>query len=357
MYNCSEIGVHTSYSKGSSSFHTIACLTVICFSSVPSAYTLAIPLTRGQMSLGVFAAAFAAAVSLRNTGSQVYDAMTQFSGNRVKYAGYEDFMALEETKKREDTVIFLPFSVTFDHVTFTYPGAKKPALRDVSFSIQSGQHLALVGENGCGKSTLVKLLCGLYTPDSGHITVNGTPVDELSETCRQRLFAVMVQDFYHYPLTVRENIGLHSQTQPKDEEIIPLLIQLGMKEEEIPDLLRGNLLKGQANSLDLSGGQWQKIVATSILLSPAPFVIMDEPNAAMDPQSEMDFFRLFRNKMVGKTTLIISHRLGAVKDVETILVLKDGELVGLGSHGQLMETCDHYRILYETQRGLYEKAR
>lgn len=324
--------------------------------SVAVILLLAIPLTRGQTSLGVFAAAFTAAVSLRNTGGQVYDAMTQYAGNRVKYAGYQAFMALEETKKQEDVAISLPFSVAFDHVAFTYPGAKKPALRDVSFSIESGQHLALVGENGCGKSTLVKLLCGLYTPDSGRITINGIPVDGLSEECRQRLFAVMAQDFYHYPLTVRENIGLHSQARPKDEEIIPLLIRLGMKEEEIPGLLRGNLLKGQADSLDLSGGQWQKIVAAGMLLSSSPFVIMDEPNAAMDPQSEMDFFRLCRERLKDKTTLIISHRLGAVKDVENILVLKDGELVGLGSHSQLMETCDHYRALYETQRGLYEKA-
>lgn len=231
-------------------------------------------------------------------------------------------------------------------------------MEQVSFTLRPGKHYALVGENGCGKTTLVKLLLGLYQPTQGEILIGGRPVGQLTEAQRRRLFCVMFQDFYRYPLSVRETVSLSSSVPPADPDIRTVLTMLDLKNQTIgaENGLATNLMPLKDGGTNLSGGEWQKLTATRCFLSDAPIAILDEPNAALDPLSEAAFYRTCGERLAGKTTLFISHRLGSVKHADQILVLHQQHLIAADHHDALMEECHYYANLFHTQRGLYDEA-
>lgn len=310
----------------------------------------------GKVSVGSFIAAFTAIGSLRSVANQLYSGVFDISDSFGKMSGFFSFMELEEDEGvQSDEEIDFEKGIEFQHVTFAYPGAVEPVLQDVSFTLNPGMHYALVGENGCGKTTLVKLLLGLYRPTEGRVLVGGKDVSRFSTDERIRLFSVMFQDFYRYPLSIRENVSLGSEEIQGTEAILNVLDALGFEspirfKEDGIDTNLGLLKHGSSN---LSGGEWQKLAVARSILSPSRIVVLDEPNAALDPVSELAFYKVYEEVFASRTTLFISHRLGAVKTSDRILVIKDKHLVAMDSHDRLMENCEYYRQLFETQRGLY----
>ncbi len=352
------------------------CLTTL-FSAIYSMTTILLlisPVTQSSISIGTFIVAFTAIANLRTIASQFYGAIFDVSNNFDRLSGFFSLLKLEEDHNgTSDEAIDLSKGIEFRHVSFAYPGASSVILDDVNFTLKAGMHYALVGENGCGKTTLVKLLLGLYQPTSGTILVGGKNISTMSQEEKRQIFSSIFQDFYRYPFSIRENVLLsspsstnsissinltnssNSSTQQRFDEIHRILDALHFdapvyKKKNGLDISLGFL---KQESTDLSGGEWQKLTVARAVLSPAQIIVLDEPNAALDPMSELAFYRVYEKMFASKTTLFISHRLGAVKSADQILVLRNSHLIAMNAHDTLMNTCEYYRELFETQRGLY----
>lgn len=239
-----------------------------------------------------------------------------------------------------------------DHVTFTYPSRAEPTLRDVSIEMGAGEVVALVGENGSGKTTLAKILAGLYLPDSGSVRWDGVDVAGCDADGVRDSSAVIFQDFLKYHLTVRENIGLGDHQRAGDQAGI----EAAARSAGAHGFLAG--LEGGYNAplgpeflggTDLSIGQWQRVVLARALFRDRPFVILDEPSAALDPRAERELFDGIRRLFAGRAVLLISHRFGSVRAADHIYVLRDGRVVEHGDHDELMEADGLYAELFRLQ--------
>jgi ATP-binding cassette, subfamily B, bacterial len=246
--------------------------------------------------------------------------------------------------------------ISVEDVTFTYPAATTPALRDVSLQIEAGQVIALVGENGSGKTTLAKLLSRLYLPDSGTIAWDGANTAEMQADEVRRRIAVIFQDFARYDLTARENIGLGAVEHIDDSEAIHAAARHAGADRYLavlPDGYETILSPEYAGGRDLSVGQWQRVALARAFIRDAPLIILDEPTASLDPRAEHDLFRRIRSLYARRTVLLISHRYNTVRDADHIYVLHQGRITEHGNHDQLMNHGGVYAELFTLQATAY----
>lgn len=238
-------------------------------------------------------------------------------------------------------------------LTFSYPGAVEPVLKNVSFTLADGETIALVGPNGGGKSTLISLLLGLYPPDSGEIRIYGASVDGMSREQGRESAAAIFQSFLKYETTVKDNIVLGNIPQSDNRELISRAARLSTAEtffgrlEKGIDTKVGSVYQGAVN---LSGGQWQRLAVARGFFTDTALLLLDEPNAAVDPVTEAELFRRYREGMEGRSGIIVSHRLAALQKVDRILVLEAGEIVEEGSHEELMGRKGLYYEMYLRQK-------
>lgn len=316
------------------------------------------PLHQGAITIGMFTSAFYAANTLRGRIGQMCSAAYTLQSDFSQMKAYDQFMELPGNSIPASVPAGTDEAVIrFRDVSFAYPGQEKPILQHLNLTMEAGKHYALVGENGSGKSTLVKLMVGLYQPDCGEILINGRQLSSLSDEEKQKLFTVVFQDFYRYPLTIRENLSLGQPELLTDAQIERILDALDFSPAALEKGLDADLLLLQKEGSGLSGGEWQKLTIARSILSPAPIAVLDEPNAALDPVAEAQIYRAYQTLLQSKTTLFISHRLGSVREADSIFVLRDGQLLAAGNHELLMESCSYYRELFETQRGLYDEIK
>jgi ATP-binding cassette subfamily B protein len=246
--------------------------------------------------------------------------------------------------------------IEFDDVTFRYPGTDRDVLKSVSFAIRPGEHVALVGENGSGKTTLVKLLCRLYDPGAGSIRIDGVDLREMRVDDVRNRFSVVFQDYAKYYLTARENIWLGNVTLPLDSPAIPEAARRTGADAVIQALPHGYdtpLGRQFENGVDLSIGQWQKLALARAFLRDTPFIVLDEPSAALDPRAEAEVFDHFHELASGRTAIFISHRLSTVRRADRILVMVDGRIAEAGAHEELVERAGVYASLFENQAKHY----
>ena len=247
--------------------------------------------------------------------------------------------------------------IRFEHVTFTYPGRKEPALRDVSFAMAPGTRTALVGHNGSGKSTLVKLLCGLYQPDSGHIFIDGQDVAQMSPDALRRHFSVVFQDYGKYSFTVRENVELGDVEKMRApvrerEKAVRAALRQGLA-EDLAGMLEKPLGTLSPEGTGLSGGQWQRLALSRACYRDSAICVLDEPTASLDPVAENELYANFTEMMRERACILISHRLAVARYTDRILVLEGGRLVEDGTHGSLMEREGVYASMYLAQSHWY----
>ncbi|HEU0164289.1 MAG TPA: ABC transporter ATP-binding protein, partial [Thermomicrobiales bacterium] len=243
----------------------------------------------------------------------------------------------------------------FDRVTFAYPHATRPILKDVSFALAPGERLALVGHNGAGKTTLVKLMLRLYDPDEGRITLNGIDLREYDPKALRHACSVIFQDFGRYDFTVRDNIALGDiDRRHSDAELMEAAAKAGA-EPVIATLDEGldTLLGRRFGGRDLSGGEWQKVALARAFVRDAPILVLDEPTAALDVRAEYEVYQRFADLTRGRATLLISHRFSTVRMADRILVLDENRLVEDGSHAELMARRGVYHRLYSAQAEHY----
>lgn len=258
---------------------------------------------------------------------------------------------------RLETVSSADSGIRFEHVTFTYPGQKEPALRDVSFTLESGIKMALVGHNGSGKSTLIKLLCGLYQPDSGRILIDGRDVTELNPKTLQRFFSVIFQDYGRYFFTVQENVELGDVEKARRagdmrEQEVRAALQKGLA-EGLAGMLRQPLGNLSPEGVELSGGQWQRLALSRACYRDCQVLVLDEPTAALDPVAENELYANFVEMMKGRSCILISHRLAVARYTDRILVLQKGVLIEEGDHASLMGENGVYASMYRAQSHWY----
>ena len=252
--------------------------------------------------------------------------------------------------------------IVLDKVSFSYPGATRPVLDDVSIEIPAGRSLALVGENGAGKSTLVKLLCGLYRPTSGRILIDGVDLADLApERWRERV-ATLFQDFSRLEFTLRAAIGLGEQSRMDDQAALDGAVR-GARAERVlaavPGGWSGYVGRGYADGVDLSGGQWQSLALARCLMRELPLMlVLDEPASALDAAAEHALFERYVSadaaaRTVGGVTVLVSHRFSTVLMADSIAVLENGRLVEHGPHGDLLAAGGLYAELFTLQARAY----
>jgi ATP-binding cassette subfamily B protein len=280
--------------------------------------------------------------------------------NNLFLADFDRFLALESRIVDPPRPRVFPNPVTrgieFDEVTFRYPGTDRDVLRNVSFTIQPGEHVAVVGENGSGKTTLVKLLCRLYDPDGGAVRIDGVDLREMRVDDVRDHFAVVFQDYARFYLTARENIWLGNVALPPDAETVREAARRTGADaviEALPFGYETTLGRQFQNGVDLSVGQWQKLALARGFLRQTPFIVLDEPSAALDPRAEAEVFDHFHELTQGRTAIFISHRLSTVRRADRILVLVDGRIAEAGAHDELVERAGVYASLFETQARHY----
>ncbi|HWI65735.1 MAG TPA: ABC transporter ATP-binding protein [Symbiobacteriaceae bacterium] len=246
--------------------------------------------------------------------------------------------------------------VVFDGVSFCYPGKAEPVLAGVGFSVKPGELVALVGENGAGKTTLVKLLLGLYPPGAGSVRVGGVEVSAPEGAGARGAIASVFQDFIRYSLKAGENIAVGDVRALDDRARVEAAAAGSGADAVIAGLPQGyntQLGKEFEGGQELSGGQWQKLAIARAYMRHAAILVLDEPTAALDPLAEVEVFQRFRELARGRTAFFISHRLGAARLADRILVLKQGQLVEDGTHDELIATGGEYAALFEAQAAWY----
>ncbi|RZA26801.1 MAG: ABC transporter ATP-binding protein [Proteobacteria bacterium] len=243
--------------------------------------------------------------------------------------------------------------IRFEHVGFRYPGRETYALHDINLFIPAGKSLALVGHNGAGKSTFIKLICGLYEPTEGRILLDGRDLRDWASTDLQRRIGVIFQDFNQYHFSLGENIGLGSVDHLDELARINRAVDRVGADEILKGMNEGldtMLGKWFANGVELSGGQWQKIaLARAFVREEADILILDEPTAALDAEAEQKIFERFQQLAKGRTTILISHRFPTVRIADHIVVIEQGQIVEEGRHEILLQKKGRYAELFNLQ--------
>lgn len=336
--------------KGSSMILALIALLV--------AFTLIGPVVHGQMSAGMFMGIISAVFGMiQKLGFQMSRSLENISRAGEYMKDLTEFAALSGTKDALIEPDAEPIAIDmleFCNVRFRYPNGERYILDGLSFKLEAGRHYAFVGKNGAGKTTITKLLTGLYTDYEGEILINGKELRTYSAGAVKAMFSVVYQDFAKYYIEMKDNIALGNvHTGGKEMEAA----HLAGLDEAIHKLKNGihtPLGKIRKDGQDISGGQWQRVAIARSLNSQAPVRILDEPTSALDPISESLLYSEFEKLMDGKTTVFISHRLGSTKLADEILVIDAGKIIERGTHEALMAQNGQYAEMFETQREWYQ---
>ena len=307
---------------------------------------------------GVFMLVLTLSGRLQSLISSLLISMMEFGQNISYMKDFFDLQALSQEGEVNGKAGLASVSIELQHVSFAYPGSDRQVIDDLSVTIKEGETVAIVGENGSGKSTLINLIMGFYTPQQGEIKVNGTLLDDRQIRRVRKSTAAVFQDFCHYEGTLRENIAASEMEVTVDAETLErLLKEANLKDlvDSQPDGLDEEIGQFSKSGNDLSGGQWQRVaLARALYRRNTRLMILDEPTAALDPLAETELYRNFVEMTAGKTTLLISHRLGITQLVDRVLVLHEGRLLEAGTHAQLMEKDGYYAKMYRAQAQWYQ---
>lgn len=272
-------------------------------------------------------------------------------------AAFREFVeSSEENKNKPDIDFEDVHSIEFKNVLFTYPSAERSTINNMSFKVNSGENIAIVGENGAGKTTAIKLLCGLYYPTDGDILVNGKSSRDFSSDSYFNLFSAVFQDYNFLPMSIAENICAASEYDKEKLysafEKAGIMDKINSLENKENSLMVKDVYKG---AVDFSGGEKQKLLLAKAIYKNAPVLILDEPTAALDPIAENELYLKYNEMTDNKISFFISHRLSSTRFCDRILFIKDGTIAESGTHEELMALKGSYYKMYQVQSYYYKE--
>ncbi|WEJ60384.1 ABC transporter ATP-binding protein/permease [Devosia sp. FJ2-5-3] len=314
----------------------------------------------GEFTLGDLAFLSGSFLRLNGLFQRILLGFTQIAGQSLYLDDLFSFFEIEPTVLAPASPRPFPApirqEIAFENVGFRYPETESWVVRNLSFTLAAGETLALVGENGAGKTTIAKLLTRLYDPSEGRITIDGIDLKEMDPRDIHAHVGVIFQDFIRYSFTARDNIGVGRIEAREDQERIDLAAEQSLADSVIAKLPKGydqQLGRLFKQGRDLSGGEWQKVAIARAYMRDAELIILDEPTAALDAKAEAEVFARFKNLAHGKSAVIISHRFSTVRMADRILVLDNGAILEAGTHEELLERAGRYAELFEMQAAGY----
>lgn len=324
---------------------------------LPLVYVVIRMLCGAQYLMGDFIGITQAITIFSSDVEWMLDTMLELKSASLYISDYIDYISQEEDQVREGKKLDKTneFHIVFDHVQYQYPGNSEGvlALADVSVDIRSGEKIAMVGENGAGKTTFVSLLVNLISCSNGRILLNGTDINAYGRRELKSFFGVVCQDYQIYPVSIRDNVSINGCVA--DADIKDAIIKVGLA-DRINDI---NLVVGKEindKGLELSGGERQRLALARVVANKFPVVILDEPTSALDALTERNINQLLLSalKDTNRTLIFISHKLSTTKLVDRILVFEHGRIVEQGNHDQLMKKEGLYSRMYNEQSNMYK---
>ncbi len=301
--------------------------------------------------------------AIQQASSNIEQIFSTFAGIGDQALFLTDLLAFFEMKptiKSKPNALPAPrpikTGVEFRDVSFSYPGNERRVLDHINFKLHTNERLALIGENGQGKTTIVKLITRLYDPTEGQILLDGIDLREYDLDDLHREIGVIFQDFMRYEMTARDNIAVGHIEDIQNIELLKTAAHKSLADDVIARLDNGYeqiLGRRFEQGVDLSGGEWQKVALARAYLRDAQLLILDEPTAALDARSEYEVFHRFAELTAGKMALFISHRFSTVRSADRILVLENGKIAEEGTHDQLARMGGRYAEMFEMQASSY----
>ena len=308
----------------------------------------------GRISVSMFLVLFQTILNIVDMVNGLLETFGNFSREIQEMSYLHSFFALKNIPERKGCIDRPVRRIRFEHVCFSYPNAGTETLHDINFELDLSKSTAIVGENGSGKTTIIKLLCGLYQPTSGRILFDEYDIRNLNNGEIGKAIKVVFQDFFQYELTIRENIGFGNLARISHDLELQVVLD-AVHLEELKKLgLNTSLGKLEHEGIDLSRGQWQRLAVGRIFLNDTGYAVLDEPTASVDPVSEYNMYQLFYLLLRSRGSLMISHRLASAKMADHILVLKNGTIAEQGNHTELMKNQELYHELFCRQAEWYQ---
>ena len=347
--------INAKYTKQSAAISGVRALLNLVRELVAYAYLTYLVL-KNRLSVSEFIFCFGIITGFSNWIMNLVFSFMEISRCCTDCALYREFVEESVSEGRPEVDFGEVRSIEFSNVFFTYPASDTETIRNMSFKVNKGENIAIVGENGAGKTTAIKLLCGLYYPSEGDILINGRSSKEFSSDSYFDLFSAVFQDYCFMPMTIAENITAE-QSYDK-ERLFAAFDKAGITDkinslsEKENTLMVKDVYK---NAADFSGGEKQKLLLAKAVYKNAPVLILDEPTAALDPISENELYLKYNELTEDKISFFISHRLSSTRFCDRILFIKDGAVAESGTHEELMAKKGAYYRMYQTQSMYYRE--
>lgn len=316
-----------------------------------------------SITIGEFTLIGNALRELRNRVNGLVYNLVDFTVNKEYLEAFFDFFKHKEEylvndENKPDLNITVSHEIIFENVSFKYPNSDMYALNNINITIRSGQALLIVGENGAGKTTFIKLLMGLYKPTSGRILIDGVDITEYTKSSYNKLFSAVFQDYKLFALTLKENITAMNKVY--NEKLIEQAVSMAKMTKKVSSLPMGENTPlyriFDEKGVEFSGGEMQRLAIARAVYKNTPVIVLDEPTSALDPQAEFEIYDSFNKISDNKTSVYISHRLSSSKFCDCIAVFDKGEITEYGSHSELISKGGLYKELYTMQADLYRSA-
>lgn len=352
------------FSKTSKQFIKLGLITTVMNNILSILYYsyLIFLLFVGRIYIGDFTMYLSSITNFSATINGLSIAFSRIVQADLRLSNYISFMNLENrmnilNKDKESIKFDENFTLEFRNVSFKYPYSEEWSLKNITVAIKSGEKISIVGENGAGKTTFIKLLMRLYDPTEGGIYYNNIDIRDIEYLDYIKIFSSVFQDYHLFPFSIKENIVFDQSENISDKIVEKLLFEVGLKDklQGLPRGIHTGLSKQfDENGTDLSGGESQKIAIARAIFRDASVIILDEPTSALDPISEYEIYQKYNEMVSGKTSIFISHRMASTRLSDKIIVLNNGELVEYGTHNMLMKQKGNYCKMYELQKEYYE---